>query len=192
MSAAFMPRKPYYRIGEAARALGVETHVLRYWESEFPQIQPVRAPSGQRLYHSKHLDTLLLIKELLYNKGYTIAGAKKALAALALPEEPEAMQPEAQAPPLSARPPYARLAQPAVTPAAQQVNKVRPPEYIPPMEGKVLPPVSSPAEAAPPPYPPANARSAPPASQQQPAPNQDAVNATSLRQELEDLLAMLK
>ncbi|MDR1396767.1 MAG: MerR family transcriptional regulator [Desulfarculales bacterium] len=71
--------KPYYRIGEIAKMLGVETHVLRYWESEFPLLKPVRAPSGQRLYHVSHLDLLKLIKELLYDKGYTIAGAKKAL-----------------------------------------------------------------------------------------------------------------
>ena len=57
----------------------METHVIRYWESEFPQLKPVRAPSGQRLYHANHLELLTLIKELLYDKGYTIAGAKKAL-----------------------------------------------------------------------------------------------------------------
>ena len=74
-----MPRKPYYRIGEAAKLLGVETHVIRYWETEFPQLKPVRAPSGQRLYHAHHLEQLALVKELLYNQGYTIAGAKKAL-----------------------------------------------------------------------------------------------------------------
>lgn len=79
MVSASMPRKPYYRIGEAAKLLGVETHVIRYWETEFPQLRPVRAPSGQRLYHSHHLDMLTLVKELLYNQGYTIAGAKKAL-----------------------------------------------------------------------------------------------------------------
>jgi DNA-binding transcriptional MerR regulator len=75
-----MYNKPYYRIGEIARLLGVETHVVRYWESEFPDLKPVRAPSGQRLYHISHLNLLRLIKELLYDKGYTIAGAKKALA----------------------------------------------------------------------------------------------------------------
>lgn len=79
MVSASVPRKPYYRIGEAAKILGVETHVIRYWESEFPQLKPVRAPSGQRLYHPHHLELLALVKELLYNQGYTIAGAKKAL-----------------------------------------------------------------------------------------------------------------
>jgi DNA-binding transcriptional MerR regulator len=75
-----MFNKPYYRIGEIARILGVETHVIRYWESEFAILKPLRAPSGQRLYHISHLNLLKLIKELLYEQGYTIAGAKKALA----------------------------------------------------------------------------------------------------------------
>lgn len=79
MVSASLPRKPYYRIGEAAKVLGVETHVIRYWESEFPQLKPVRAPSGQRLYHARHLEMLAMVKELLYNQGYTIAGAKKTL-----------------------------------------------------------------------------------------------------------------
>ncbi len=95
MVSAALPRKPYYRIGEAAKLLGVETHVIRYWESEFPQLRPVRAPSGQRLYHSHHLELLALVKELLYNQGYTIAGAKKAL------EEKSAAQAAAPAGPVS-------------------------------------------------------------------------------------------
>lgn len=78
-----IPDKPYLRIGEVARLLGTHTHVLRYWESCFPQLKPVRAASGQRLFHPSDLETLLIIKTLLHEEGYTIAGAKKRLDELA-------------------------------------------------------------------------------------------------------------
>ncbi|MCF8032130.1 MAG: MerR family transcriptional regulator [Desulfarculaceae bacterium] len=74
-----IPDKPYLRIGEVARLLGTHTHVLRYWESCFPQLKPVRAASGQRLFHPSDLETLLIIKTLLHEEGYTIAGAKRRL-----------------------------------------------------------------------------------------------------------------
>ena len=77
-----IPDKPYYRIGEVARLLGTHTHVLRYWESSFPQLKPVRAASGQRLFRAEDLETLLIIKSLLHEQGYTIAGARKRLAEL--------------------------------------------------------------------------------------------------------------
>ena len=76
------PDKPYLRIGEVARLLGTHTHVLRYWESCFPQLKPVRAASGQRLFRPADLETLLIIKTLLHEEGYTIAGAGKRLAEL--------------------------------------------------------------------------------------------------------------
>lgn len=75
-----LPEKPYFRIGEVAELLGVETYVLRYWESEFPQLRPVRAPSRQRLYRRADVETLVYIKGLLHEQGYTIAGAKRRLA----------------------------------------------------------------------------------------------------------------
>jgi len=71
--------KPYLRIGEVARLLGTQTHVLRYWESEFPQLKPTRAASGQRLFRREDLETLILIKTLLQEQGYTIAGARRRL-----------------------------------------------------------------------------------------------------------------
>lgn len=74
-----IPQKPYYRIGEVARILGLETHVLRYWESEFPQLKPVRAASKQRLYRLEDLERLFEIKELVHEKRYTIAGARQRL-----------------------------------------------------------------------------------------------------------------
>lgn len=67
----------YYRIGEVSRLTGLKPHVLRYWESEFKVIKPHKAGSFQRLYRKKDVETILKIKKLLYEDGYTIAGAKK-------------------------------------------------------------------------------------------------------------------
>ena len=69
----------YFRIGEASRIIGVEPYVLRYWESEFPQIRPQRAGSNQRTYQRKDLETLLEIKRLLYDEKMTIEGARQRL-----------------------------------------------------------------------------------------------------------------
>ena len=73
------PNKLFYRIGEVSRISGLEQHVLRYWETEFPQIKPDKGKSKQRLYSKKDLDAVLLIKQLLYKEGYTISGARKKL-----------------------------------------------------------------------------------------------------------------
>ena len=62
-----------------SRLTGLEQYVLRYWETEFPQIKPDKGRSGQRIYTKKDLDTILQIKQLLYKDGYTIAGARKKL-----------------------------------------------------------------------------------------------------------------
>ena len=67
----------YYRIGEVSRITGLKPHVLRYWESEFKVIRPHKGGSLQRLYRRKDLDLILKIKKLLYEDGFTIAGAKK-------------------------------------------------------------------------------------------------------------------
>jgi len=73
------PNKLFYRIGEVSRLSGLEQYVLRYWESEFPQLKPNKGKSGQRLYTKKDLDAVLHIKQLLYQEGYTISGARKKL-----------------------------------------------------------------------------------------------------------------
>lgn len=73
--------KRYFRIGEVSRILGVKSHVLRYWESEFPQIRPGRADSNQRTYQKRDLEIILEIKRLLYDDKMTIEGAKKRLKA---------------------------------------------------------------------------------------------------------------
>lgn len=67
----------YYRIGEVSRITGIKPHVLRYWESEFKMIKPHKGSSLQRLYRKKDLELILKIKKLLYEEGFTIAGARK-------------------------------------------------------------------------------------------------------------------
>lgn len=71
--------KTYFRIGEVSRITGLEPYVLRYWESEFPQIRPRRADSNQRTYRKKDLEIILEIKRLLYDERLTIEGARKKL-----------------------------------------------------------------------------------------------------------------
>jgi len=74
-----IPDKYYFRIGEVARILDVEPHVIRYWESEFKEVKPDRSKADQRLYRKKDVLTLQIIKDLLYKDHFTINGAKKQL-----------------------------------------------------------------------------------------------------------------
>src|SRR5690242_10155757 len=71
--------KNLYRIGEVSRITDTQPFVLRYWETEFPTLQPVKSPKGHRLYRRQDVDTVLLIKRLLYDEGFTIAGARRHL-----------------------------------------------------------------------------------------------------------------
>ena len=72
-----IPDKLYFRIGEVAGLLGVETYVLRYWETEFPTLAPKKSGTGHRLYRRKDVELLLKIKHLLYEKRFTIEGARQ-------------------------------------------------------------------------------------------------------------------
>ncbi len=76
-----IPEKIYFKIGEVCELLDVQAHVLRYWESEFPQLAPQKNRSGQRSYRRRDVEISLRIKELLYDELYTIAGARKKLQA---------------------------------------------------------------------------------------------------------------
>src|SRR4051794_39793501 len=120
---ARVQKRLYYKIGEACKALGIQPYVLRYWETEFPALTPSKSRSGQRVYSEKELEVIRRIKELLYEEGYTIAGAKKKLEAeLASGSlgEPDGAEPEeetAAAPPAQAVLPVAPL-EPAPEPAA--------------------------------------------------------------------------
>jgi DNA-binding transcriptional MerR regulator len=75
-----LPEKSLFRIGEVSRLTATKSFVLRYWESEFPSLQPVKSPSGHRLYRREDIETVFEIKRLLYEEGFTIAGARKHLA----------------------------------------------------------------------------------------------------------------
>ncbi len=74
-----LPPKLYFRIGEVAGLVGVEPHVLRYWEREFRNIRPSKSAKGQRVYSRRDVENLMRVRELLYGEGFTIAGAKKRL-----------------------------------------------------------------------------------------------------------------
>jgi DNA-binding transcriptional MerR regulator len=146
---ARVQKRLYYKIGEACKELGIQPYVLRYWETEFPALAPSKSRSGQRVYSEKELEIIRRIKQLLYEEGYTIAGAKKKLetelASGSLGEGDEegaegetAVQPPAPAPPpappakgarrKAAEPPAAPLpeASPALdTDAAERIQKLR-------------------------------------------------------------------
>lgn len=74
-----IPRKLFYKIGEVCELTDTQPYVLRFWESEFPQLAPKKSRTGQRLYRKKDIDLVIEIKRLLYRDGYTIAGARKKL-----------------------------------------------------------------------------------------------------------------
>lgn len=74
-----IPGKELFRIGEVSRVTATKPFVLRYWETEFPMLQPVKSPKGHRLYRQEDIDTVFTIKRLLYNEGFTIAGARRHL-----------------------------------------------------------------------------------------------------------------
>jgi DNA-binding transcriptional MerR regulator len=75
-----IPDKSLFRIGEASRLTATKPFVLRFWETEFPTLQPVKSPSGHRLYRREDIETVFEIKRLLYEEGFTIPGARKHLA----------------------------------------------------------------------------------------------------------------
>jgi len=74
-----IPDKIYFRIGEVSSLSRLPAYVLRFWETEFPQLKPTKGSTGQRMYRRKDVENVLLIKRLLYEEGYTIAGAREKL-----------------------------------------------------------------------------------------------------------------
>jgi DNA-binding transcriptional MerR regulator len=78
-----VPEKLYYKIREVAKILSVESYVLRFWETEFKSVRPVKSKTGQRMYRKKDIENLELIRKLLYEEKYTIAGARSRLKELA-------------------------------------------------------------------------------------------------------------
>jgi DNA-binding transcriptional MerR regulator len=91
-----IPNKLFFKIGEVCEITDTQPYVLRYWESEFPALAPAKNSSGQRIYRRRDIETVLRIKQLLYEEGFTIAGAKKKLEAemagrVVTPVPPEAI-----------------------------------------------------------------------------------------------------
>jgi|SRR5579864_2759996 len=78
-AADFLPQKDFFRIGEVSRLTATKAFVLRYWETEFPMLEPVKSPKGHRLYRREDVQTVLEIRRLLYDEGFTIAGARRHL-----------------------------------------------------------------------------------------------------------------
>jgi len=74
-----IPEKLYFRIGEVAQLCRLPAYVLRFWETEFPHLKPVKSSTGQRMYRHKDVESVLRIKKLLYEEGFTIAGARQQL-----------------------------------------------------------------------------------------------------------------
>src|SRR5438477_4030819 len=92
-----IPDKLYFKIGEVSELLGVEPYVLRYWETEFPVLQPKKSGTGHRLYRRKDVELLLRIKHLLKEKRYTIEGARQTLQSEArMPKASRAPKPRVQ------------------------------------------------------------------------------------------------
>ncbi|HZE26197.1 MAG TPA: MerR family transcriptional regulator [Terriglobales bacterium] len=78
-SEILIPEKLYFRIGEVARLCRLPAYVLRFWETEFSQLKPVKSSTGQRMYRKRDVESVVRIKRLLYEEGYTIAGARQHL-----------------------------------------------------------------------------------------------------------------
>jgi len=90
VSQPLIPDKLYFRIGEVAKLCQLPAYVLRFWETEFPQLKPVKSGTGQRMYRQRDVENVLRIKKLLYDEGFTIAGARQQLKAEAKPAKLQA------------------------------------------------------------------------------------------------------
>jgi DNA-binding transcriptional MerR regulator len=94
-----IPDRLYFKIGDVARICGVETYVLRFWETQFPQLKPNKSGTGQRLYRRSEVELALEIKRLVHDEGYTLAGARQTLE-----QSPRRRSPESVRPALAAAP----------------------------------------------------------------------------------------
>ena len=109
-----IPNKLYFRIGEVCRLLKLEPYVLRFWESEFPTLSPTKGANGRRMYRKKDVEMVVTIKDLLYERGFTIAGARKVLSRKN--EAPDPLPPLAKSPKTQAQP---------VRPAPEKLDQVK-------------------------------------------------------------------
>ncbi len=88
-----IPDKIYFRIGEVSKLSRLPAYVLRFWETEFAQLKPTKSNTGQRMYRRRDVENVILIKRLLYEEGYTIAGAREKLRAEAKPAKSQPILP---------------------------------------------------------------------------------------------------
>jgi DNA-binding transcriptional MerR regulator len=93
-----IPDRLYFKIGDVARICGLETYVLRFWESQFPQLKPNKSGTGQRLYRRRDVELILEIKRLVHGEGYTLSGARQALDQVHQRRDPQSSQPQPAAP----------------------------------------------------------------------------------------------
>ncbi len=145
-----IPEKLFFKIGEVCDITGVQAHVLRYWESEFPMLAPQKNRAGQRTYRKRDVEMVLRIKELLYEDQYTIAGAKKKLTGeLRGASKLKVVTPEMGAPAPSEAPPATPQLVPAPPPPTDE------PAPLAFVEARLAaPPPDTPAPAEPEPEPP--------------------------------------
>jgi DNA-binding transcriptional MerR regulator len=148
-AAVAIPEKLFFKIGEVCDLTGVQAHVLRYWESEFPMLAPQKNRAGQRTYRKRDVEMVIRIKDLLYEDQYTIAGAKKKLTSeLRGASKLKVVTPEmsASAPPVSVVPAPSVAPQtspippqPAAVSAINQMSEAEP-IYAAPTEGRLTRP----------------------------------------------------
>jgi len=112
-----IPNKLFFKIGEVCEITDTQPYVLRYWESEFPALAPAKNSSGQRIYRRKDIETVLRIKQLLYEEGFTIAGAKKRLEVELSGKGVTPPGPPAAAPPANTPPPVSNVPNGGALPA---------------------------------------------------------------------------
>jgi DNA-binding transcriptional MerR regulator len=110
-----IPNKLYFRIGEVCRLLKLEPYVLRFWESEFPSLSPAKGANGRRMYRRKDVEMVVTIKDLLYERGYTIAGARKVLTS----------RKENAAPVVSSATSGSKAPAPPASPAPEKLDQVK-------------------------------------------------------------------
>jgi DNA-binding transcriptional MerR regulator len=177
-----IPDKLYFKIGEVAKLVGVQAHVLRYWQSEIPAIRPSKSTSNQRRYRYKDVEIFREIRRLLYQERYTLAGARKRILSREAPSAPEPAEPTDVAAVLE------RLTAPGPVPASSRST---------PASSLVPPPVaSSPASAdasrSPPVMPAATRTAAPPgrARPADPAAALDDDTVQRLRRGLKELIRL--
>jgi DNA-binding transcriptional MerR regulator len=118
------PEERLFRIGEVARLTGIKAFVLRYWEQEIPALQPVKTPTGHRLYRREDIETVYEIKRLLYEEGFTLAGARKHLAEITA-ENSAASQAELGAATAAPQHEFALDPPPARAPRPMRFSKAR-------------------------------------------------------------------